>query len=153
MGQFCRRVLSHHEVPHNCHPGGSAPGRDLSKYQTKMPEMAKQSPSMAALMEKHFDFKKGWKSVAEDCGLENPEGLPDVEDRIVGGFEAKTHQWPWQVALFIDDAWFCGGSLISEEWGMTGAHCADGASYADVMAGAPNVRASTEPHRIEIPSY
>ena len=35
------------------------------------------------------------------------------QDRIVGGFEAQENQWPWEVALFIDDAWFCGGSLIS----------------------------------------
>ena len=59
----------------------------------------------------------------------------------------------WQVALFIDDAWFCGGSIISENYILTAAHCADGASYFDVMAGAHNVRESSEPCRIEVTSY
>ena len=36
---------------------------------------------------------------------------------------------------------------------MTAAHCVDGAFYFDIMAGAHNVRASSEPHRVEITSY
>jgi len=67
--------------------------------------------------------------------------------------KAQEHEWPWQVALFIDDAWFCGGAIISENYVLTAAHCADGASYFDIMAGAHNVRASSEPHRVEITSY
>jgi len=81
------------------------------------------------------------------------EGPLAQEDRIVGGVEAVEHTWPWQVALFIDDAWFCGGSIISENYVLTAAHCADGAGYFDVMAGAHNVRASSEPHRVEVTSY
>merc|ERR1719504_255455 len=128
-----------------------AQGRDLSKFKPKLPEVAfgTAAPSVPRLA-KPFEFKKGNKSFAEECGLENPNG---VEDRIVGGFEAAHHEWPWQVALFIDDAWFCGGSLISDEWVMTAAHCADGASYFDIMAGAHNVRASSEPNRVEVTSY
>merc|ERR1712142_1319319 len=53
-------------------------------------------------------------------------------DKIVGGFEAEENQWPWQVALFIDNAWFRGGSIISENYIMTAAHCAEGASYFDI---------------------
>merc|ERR1712158_222821 len=127
-----------------------AQGRDLSKYKPKLPEVAFGTSSPTAPRTKSFEFKKGNKSFAEECGLENPNG---IEDRIVGGHEAAHHEWPWQVALFIDDAWFCGGSLISDEWVMTAAHCADGAGYFDVMAGAHNVRASSEPHRIEITSF
>jgi len=127
-----------------------AQGRDLSKFKPKLPEVAFGTATPTSPRPKPFEFKKGSKSFAEECGLENPNG---IEDRIVGGHEAAHHEWPWQVALFIDDAWFCGGSLISDEWVMTAAHCADGASYFDIMAGAHNVRAGSEPHRIEITSF
>merc|ERR1711997_498249 len=98
-------------------------------------------------------YKSTHKASAYDlqseCGIEGPPS----KDRIVGGFEAEPNQWPWQVALFIDNAWFCGGALISENYVLTAAHCADGATYFDIMAGAHNVRESSEPHRVEVTSY
>ena len=69
-------------------------------------------------------------------------GLPGPADKIVGGEEATPHQYPWMAALFIDDKWFCGGSLISDQWVMTAGHCADGASSVNVMLGAHNVRSA-----------
>jgi len=124
--------------------------RDLSKYKLKTPSRSFAKTTETSKNEKKtpFEFKKGTKSFEDICGLENPG-----KERIVGGHEAAENEWPWQVALFIDDAWFCGGSLISDEYVMTAAHCADGASYFDIMAGAHNVRASSEPHRVEITSY
>merc|ERR1712228_11720 len=99
-----------------------------------------------------FRTPKGTKEdLKATCGIEGPPF--QAEDRIVGGHEAQENQWPWQVALFIDDAWFCGGALISENYVLTAAHCADGASYFDIMAGAHNVRQASEPHRVEITSY
>lgn len=88
-------------------------------------------------------------NLADECGIEGPPAL----DRIVGGVEATPNQWPWIVALFVDDAWFCGGSLISENYVLTAAHCVEGASYFDIMAGAHNVREGNEEHRVEITSY
>jgi len=126
-----------------------AKGRDLSKYKMKTP-----TPSLKTKTNEkrskgvELPFKKGTKTFDDICGLENPG-----RNRIVGGHEAAENEWPWQVALFIDDAWFCGGSLISDEYVMTAAHCADGANYFDIMAGAHDVRASSEPHRVEITSY
>merc|ERR1712183_103719 len=112
-----------------------AAARDLSKFTPRHALVqAKSSP-----VEHGFVTLASSVDLAAECGIEGPPS----KDRIVGGFEAAENQWPWQVALFIDNAWFCGGALISENYVMTAAHCADGASYFDIMAGAHNVRASS----------
>jgi len=137
-----------------------AAARDLSKYTPRHALVqAKSSPvehefvtlarSIRSSKLSKSTHKTSSVDLAAECGIEGPPS----KDRIVGGFEAAENQWPWQVALFIDNAWFCGGSIISENYIMTAAHCADGASYFDIMAGAHNVRASSEPHRVEITSY
>jgi secreted trypsin-like serine protease len=48
--------------------------------------------------------------------------VPDA-GRITNGNTAIRGQFPWQVSLIIDFAYFCGGSLISDEWVLTAAHC------------------------------
>ena len=58
-------------------------------------------------------------------------GLPVIEprfgsSRIVGGFEARPHSWPWQCFLTNDRKMrspFCGCSLIDKDWVITAAHC------------------------------
>merc|ERR1711955_35833 len=89
-------------------------------------------------------YKKGSKSFAEECGI------PGGEERIVGGSEATPHSFPWMAALFIDDAWFCGGTLISDEWVLTAAHCTTDAHTARVLLGAHNVREAQEEGRVEM---
>merc|ERR1712203_695295 len=137
-----------------------AAARDISKFTPRHALVnAKSSPAENEFVQLARAIKQSNKSksthkasnvdLAAECGIEGPPS----QDRIVGGFEAQENEWPWQVALFIDSAWFCGGALISENYVMTAAHCADGASYFDIMAGAHNVRASSEPHRVEITSY
>uniref|UniRef100_A0A3B3VIY1 Peptidase S1 domain-containing protein n=1 Tax=Poecilia latipinna TaxID=48699 RepID=A0A3B3VIY1_9TELE len=42
--------------------------------------------------------------------------------RIIGGQDAQLGDWPWQV-YFTTSYSSCGGSLISNEWVLTAAHC------------------------------
>merc|ERR1712112_722176 len=134
-----------------------AGARDLSKYQARHATVSANTPNT------YLDLARALRSTSKsgsthktasidlqsECGIEGPPS----KDRIVGGFEAEPNQWPWQVALFVDNAWFCGGALISENYVLTAAHCVDGASYFDIMAGAHNVRESSEPNRVEITSF
>merc|ERR1712212_600782 len=107
-----------------------AQGRDLSKYK---PRAAMVDANGDDLMEKINRVAAEMRAAASPsnkkdlgqepkaaCGIEGPA---IKEGRIVGGVEAHEH------------AWSCGGSIISENYVLTAAHCADGASYFDVMAG------------------
>ena len=61
-----------------------------------------------------------------ECG--KPAIAPAVQQRIVGGEEAISHSWPWQVSLQSDyyGGHFCGGSLVANDWIVSAAHCAAG---------------------------
>merc|ERR1711890_138501 len=75
-----------------------------------------------------------------DCGIPGP--MVEEHERIVGGVEATPHEFPWQVGLFFD-GYFCGGSIISETYILTAAHCADGVFKHEVVIGAHEIRDSS----------
>ncbi|XP_015223928.2 chymotrypsin B-like [Lepisosteus oculatus] len=68
------------------------------------------------------------------CGVQEIKPVITGYARIVNGEEAVPGSWPWQVSL--QDAigfHFCGGSLISEQWVVTAAHCGVRSSHRVVI--------------------
>ncbi|XP_058829459.1 collagenase-like [Topomyia yanbarensis] len=61
------------------------------------------------------------------------------ESRIINGEDAELGQFPYQAKLLIQTEQgraLCGGSLISEEWVLTAAHCVEDARSVEVTLGA-----------------
>ena len=60
-----------------------------------------------------------------NCGAADPLFRPRGGlQRIVGGEEANPHSWPWQISLgYGSSSHFCGGSVLSQNWAITAAHC------------------------------
>ncbi|KAK2726679.1 brachyurin-like [Artemia franciscana] len=116
------------------------PGDELSLNKTKDDKREKILPSAR-------------KSFSDVCGIRPLQNDTHNLNKIVGGIEAIPNSWPWQVGIFIDDIYFCGGFLISDEWVMTAAHCTEGARYFDILLGSHNVLQSSEEGRLELRSY
>ncbi|XP_026263558.1 transmembrane protease serine 11D, partial [Urocitellus parryii] len=58
----------------------------------------------------------------QECGA-RPDLITLSEERIIGGTLAEEGDWPWQVSLQLNNVHHCGGTLISNTWILSAAHC------------------------------
>ena len=63
-----------------------------------------------------------------------------VLSRIVGGENATSATWGWAVSLSISPGYLCGGSIISDSWVVTAAHCVNDATPSQVTVYAGSNR-------------
>uniref|UniRef100_A0A8C5EC84 Mast cell tryptase-like n=1 Tax=Gouania willdenowi TaxID=441366 RepID=A0A8C5EC84_GOUWI len=80
-------------------------------------------------------------SEAQDCGVA-PLGT-----RVVGGDDAAAGSWPWQVSLHIT-AHVCGGTVISNQWVVTAAHCIIRSASQYTLYFGRNTQAGPNPNEV-----
>lgn len=80
--------------------------------------------------------------------------LKNASTRIVNGRNSTRGQFPHQTLLLMtlegNRSSICGGSLISDRWVLTAAHCVDSAISVNVHLGALNTFDFDEPGRINV---
>ena len=79
----------------------------------------------------------GSQSFAYSEELETARSSVPISSRIIGGQSAEIVDFPHQVALLVGTSsayyqQFCGGSILSNYWVITAAHCVDDFSAGDV---------------------
>ncbi|XP_078068133.1 chymotrypsin-like protease CTRL-1 [Mustelus asterias] len=93
---------------------------------------------------------KDFKHKEEIAGAPSVDPTETYTSRIVNGQVAKPGSWPWQVSL--QDYYgrhFCGGSLITQNWVITAAHCNFNPGYHHVVLGEFDMYSSAEPVQIK----
>lgn len=84
---------------------------------------------------------QGLASVSSSCPAQETVSLQCIDcgrqpstSRIIGGSEAKSGQWPWQLSLHFKGSHICGGVLISPYFVVSAAHCFPSNDVSSLLA-------------------
>lgn len=123
---------------------------DLTKLTPEQLHKILMEEMMPSKTERFPGYKPGTLDLSAECGVSGTFAEP--HSRITGGSESPPHKYPWMASLFMHqgaDTFFCGGTLLTNEWILTAGHCVDGFDGIDVFLGAHNVREQYEEGRVE----
>jgi len=110
------------------------PSNDIDEESPYCEEIAKATPQfcsypIAKLKCAEFCARGG---ASLDCGIKgasfrkrsvNDNPLDDSHHYIIGGSSAEPGEWPWMVTLRYKGKQYCGGTVLSEHFILTAAHC------------------------------
>ncbi|HBE39996.1 MAG TPA: hypothetical protein DDW27_02095 [Bacteroidales bacterium] len=75
-------------------------------------------------------------------------GVKKELSKIIGGTDANISDFPWQV-YYESGNYLCGGTIISDSWIITAAHCTKNEDASDIPVSQMFVKAgATNPYRI-----
>ena len=95
------------------------------------------------------------------CGLAKRKNFgktSETENRIVGGKEAEVNEYPWMVKIIsppippYNNPFTCGGSLISDSWILTAAHCILSGDISYANLGEHNTKLKIETRNLTVDS-
>jgi len=110
-----------------------------SGLKTKNGSKRKRKPRKSGIRKRFENMNKVYKDLWKEVEVSNkcscgPIYSKKKDGRIVNGEEATPHEYPWIISMLDSSGyWYCGGTILSDQWIISASHCVDGSKAKDVF--------------------